>query len=892
MPNVPSGTITFLFTDIEGSTMRWEAHPLAMQAAFTRQEAILRHAIEINGGYAYKMIGDAFQAAFPTAPQALQAAIDSQFSLHTEEWPTETGEVRVRMALHTGTTEERAGDYVGPALNRVARLLSAAHGEQILISEVTYGLVRDALPAGVQLFDMGEHRLKDLIRPEHIFQLIVSGLRSQFLPIKTLDNRPNNLPLQPTLLIGREKEVADVVRLLASERKEIRLVTLTGPGGTGKTRLSLQVAAELLEHFPDGVWLVELAPLMEASMVVLTIASVLGVREGTGVGGSTPIADTLKEYLKEKSLLLVLDNFEHVVVAAPQVSQLLASCPNLKVLVTSQVPLRIRGEKEYPVPPLSVPDVRDLQHLPPVEQIAQYEAVRLFIERATDVKPDFEVNNANAPAVAQICARLDGLPLAIELAAARVRMLSPDAILARLSKRLKLLTGGAKDLPARQQTLHNTIAWSYDLLGEEEKQLFRRMAPFNGGRSLEALEAVCNYDEQLGIDVFEGTESLLSKSLLKQVDESGGEPRFWMLETIHEYAREQLEESGESKALGREHARYFMALAEEAAPHLKQQDQSSWLERMEDANDNMRAAFGWAGERGEAGDMEAAEIGLRLAIALERFWEVRVHLREGLEQTVGILAIGKPGGAIRARALKVAAALADVRGDYARAHLMLAESMEIWQELGDKKSLVETLHALGNVFYSQRDIEQARYYFEESLRIEQEVGERKTSLHSLGLMFYEQGDYSSAASLIEEALAIERGIGDTRRVALALANLGLVACEQGDYELALSRQRESLAIRQELGAKLGIAWSLEGLATSYLGLGRVEKSACLWGASQAMREAIGAPLPPKEHTRYKREIDVVRAQLGEEGFQRAYAQGQSMTSDQAVEYALDSTVTG
>jgi tetratricopeptide (TPR) repeat protein len=385
----------------------------------------------------------------------------------------------------------------------------------------------------------------------------------------------------------------------------------------------------------------------------------------------------------------------------------------------------------------------------------------------------------------------------------------------------------------------------------------------------------------------DSVESLISKSLLQQMEGHDEEPRFWMLETIHEYAREKLWESGEEAELRRRHARYFLELVEEAAPHLKQVDQARWLEQLEDEHDNIRAVFRWSRELGEAGDVEAAEIGLRLAIALERFWEVRVYLREGLEQTAGVLAIGRPGGAIRARALKVAAALADVCGDYARAHAMLEESMQIWRDLGDKKSLVETLHALGAVLYSQSDIEKARFYFEESLRIEQEFSSRKTSLHSLGLMFYEQGDYSSAGMLIEEALAIERRNGDTRRVALALANLGLVAYQQGDYALALSRQRESLAIRQALGAKLGIAWSLEGLATLYLALDKAEKAARLWGASQALREAIGAPLPPKEHIRYKREMDMVGARLGDEMFQRAYAEGRTMTSEQAVEEALD-----
>ncbi|MEP6776259.1 MAG: adenylate/guanylate cyclase domain-containing protein, partial [Chloroflexota bacterium] len=593
----PGGTVTFLFTDIEGSTRRWETHQQAMQLAFARQEAILRHAIRANGGYAYKMIGDAFQAAFATAPQALQAAIQAQRALHAEQWPSETGDVRVRMALHTGVTDERGDDYVGPPLNRVARLLSAGHGGQVLLTLATQQLLRDNLPASVTLRDMGEYQLRDLIQPERIFQVVAEGLPTDFPPLKTLDNRPNNLPRQATPLVGREKEVEGVAALL--RKPDVALVTLTGPGGTGKTRLSLQAAAEALDDFSNGAWFVELAALLEDKLVMPTIAQTLGVKEAAG----TLIIDTLKEYLKDKHLLLVLDNFEQVVEAATEVSTLIGACPHLKVLATSRVPLHVRGEKEYAVPPLSTPDLR---HLPPVESLTQYEAVRLFIERATDVKADFQVTNDNAPAVAEICVKLDGLPLAIELAAAKVRMLPPQALLARLSSRLKILTGGSRDLPARQQTMRNTIEWGYDLLEERYKQLFRRLAVFSGGRTLEALEAVCNYDGQLQVDALDGAEALLLNSLLQQRErtktmdtgrvsakETEGEPRFWMLETIHEYAREKLQESGEADALHRQYALYFMTLAEEAEPHLGAAKQGEWLQRLEDEHDNLRAALDW-----------------------------------------------------------------------------------------------------------------------------------------------------------------------------------------------------------------------------------------------------------------------------------------------------------
>ena len=859
----PSGTVTFLFTDIEGSTKRWETHPQAMQAAFSLQEAILRHAIKANGGYAYKMIGDAFQAAFPTAPQALQAAIDAQLALYSERWPEEMGEVRVRMALHSGTTEERGDDYVGPTLNRVARLLSAAHGGQTLLSEVTFGLLRDDLPPSVQLLDMGEHRLKDLMRPEHIFQMVVSDLPSQFPPLKTLDYRPNNLPLQPTPLIGREKELAEVEKLLAREdgREEVRLVTLTGPGGTGKTRLGLQAASDLLDDFPDGVWFVELATIAEPKLVPPTIAVVLGVRET----GSTPILDTLKYYLRDKCLLLVLDNFEQVVGAAEQVSQLLQASALSKVLVTSRAPLRLRGEREYAVPPLQLPETRP-GHLPPLEQLTQYEAVRLFIERATAVKADFQVTNDNAPAVAEICARLDGLPLAIELAAARVRLFPPQAMLRRLPERLELLTGGARDMPARQQTLRNTIEWSYDLLSEGHRQLFRRMAVFQGGRTLEALEAVCNSEAlqvegQLDVDLVEGVDTLLANSLLQQREggdvKGEGEPRFWMLETIHEYAAEKLRKSGEAEALERQHALYFMSFAEVAAPYLTGAKQREWLDRLEDDHDNMRAALRWATEkRGASGeeDEEAAEVDMRLAGALCRFWYVRGYQSEGREQLAAALSgvhdrgqAGEPGRdkaarAARALALNGAGMLAWAQGDYTGAQSSYEESLAIRRELGDRLAVSGSLNNLGILAEDQGDYARARTLYEESLAIRRELGNRGTiaaSLNNLGTVALEQGDYASARTLLEEALAIWRELGNTHGTAMAINNLGDVALGQGKYVSARTLYEESLAIRRELGDKEGIETSLSSMGSLAFVQGDYAHARTLYEESLGIARELG-----------------------------------------------------
>src|ERR671921_1271479 len=535
MASPPTGTITFLFTDIAGSARLWELDARAMQAALARHDKLLGLAIEERGGYVFKTVGDAFCAAFPTGPDAMETALETQRRLFSSEWE-HIGVLRVRMALHTGAAEERDGDYFGPPVNRVARLLSAAHGEQVLLSLPTQELVRDQLPAGTSLRDLGEHRLKDLFRPERVFQLSAPELPSEFPPLRTLDVYRNNLPPQPTSLIGREKEVSEVCERLS--RPEVKLLTLTGAGGTGKTRLGLQAAAELTQQFEDGVFFVSLAAISDPQLVVGAVAGTLGVKEA----GGQPLVESLEYYLDDKHILLVLDNFEQVLEAAPMITEMLSGAPNLKVLATSRIPLRLYGEHEYSVPPLALPDPK---RPPPVERLSHYEAVRLFVERAQAAKADFSVTNENAPAVAEICYRLDGLPLAIELAAARIKLLTPQAMLGRLGNRLQVLTGGPRDLPARQQTLRATIDWSYNLLEEGEQRLFRRLSVFAGGRTLEAIEAVCDAEDDLPVDPLDGVSSRLDKSLVRQEEGPEGEPRFVMLETIHEYAREKLQQSGE-----------------------------------------------------------------------------------------------------------------------------------------------------------------------------------------------------------------------------------------------------------------------------------------------------------------------------------------------------------
>ena len=531
----PSGTVTFLFTDIEGSTSLWERDRAVMAAAVARHFALLRQAITAHRGTLFKVVGDAAQAAFPTVPDAVAAALAAQWALEAEPWPAAVAPLRVRMALHTTAAEPHEDDYLAPGLNRLARLLAAAHGGQVLVSLAAQDLAREVLPPDAGLRDLGEHALRDLERPERVFQLLHTNLPAEFPPLRTLHSRPNNLPPQPTSFLGREREVAQVSALLRGD--DIRLLTLTGPGGVGKTRLALQAAADLLDAFPDGGWFVDLAPLADPELVPSAIAGALGVQEA----GRHDIVTSLKAFLGRKSLLLVLDNFEHLTQAGPVVADLLAAAPGARALVTSRSRLGLRGEHELPVPPLAVPD--PARSMPP-EQLSQYGAVRLFVARALEVAPDFAVTNITAPAVATICVRLDGLPLAIELAAARVKVLPPAALLGRLEKRLPLLTGGPRDLPARQQTLRNTIAWSYDLLEPSEQALFRRLAIFAGGadvrgdrggsppgRATRSVRGRCLPDRQ------EPDPSARGSGWRASLLDVGNHPRVWARATCDQWRR-------------------------------------------------------------------------------------------------------------------------------------------------------------------------------------------------------------------------------------------------------------------------------------------------------------------------------------------------------------------
>jgi predicted ATPase/class 3 adenylate cyclase len=883
MTDLPSGTVTFLFTDIEGSTARWEQHPEAMRVALARHDALIRSAIVRHNGSVVKTIGDAFHAAFARPAEALAAALEAQRRLQAEPWD-DIGTLRVRMGLHTGTAEERDGDYYGPTVNRAARLADVGHGGQVLLSQATYELVGHPPPDGTIVRALGEYRLKDLVHPERIYQLVVPGLPSRFPPLRTLDARPNNLPIHPTALLGRERQVADACALL---QEGARCVTLTGPGGTGKTRLGLQIAAELLHEYEHGVFFVELASISDPELVPSVIAQALGVRDL----GARSVPDLLREYLSGRVVLLVLDNFEQILPSASLVADLLAVSPGLKVLVTSREPLRLRGEQEYPVPPLALPDTR--QPITP-ESVARSSAVALFVQRAMAIRPDFVVSAEHAPAIAEICSRLDGLPLAIELAAARVRMLTPQEMARRLERRLPLLVGGARDLPTRQQTLRDTIAWSHDLLDGQERRLLRRLAVFVGTWTLDAAEVVCNADGDL--DVLGSLESLVSKSLVKQSEDERGVSRFSMLETIREYGLEQLEARGEADLTRSRHAAYFLALAEEAAPKLLDRGQLAWLRRLDAAHDDFRAVLRWSLD-----PQTDDTVGLRLVGALGWFWFLRGFAAEGNGWVTAVLAL--PGAAAptvaRAQALHAASVMANMQDDYAAEREYGRASVAIFQAHGNLQGAGRSLteQAIADMNEARDDVAQA--LLDTSVALARESGDRWGlcfSLSQLGGVARSTGRYAEARARLTESAAIARELGDRFLLGLALAGLARVLRLQGNEQesaATFNEQesaatfKESLVVSTELEDAMLMPRALAGLAGAAVLAARYERAAMLLAAAAAVREASGRSEMATLLAVNDQDATDTRAALGDEAFAAAWAVGWAMSPEQAIAYALE-----
>jgi len=882
MAQAPTGTITFLFTDIEGSSRLWERHPVDMGPALSRHDAIVRSAMEGNGGYIFKTAGDAFYGAFETTAGALAAAAAAQRALFEHAWD-ETGPLRVRMAIHTGVAEFRENDYFGPSLNRVSRLLSAGHGGQTLLSFASEELVRDHLPTGASLRDLGERRLKDLNRPERIFQLVINGLPAEFPPLRSMEVVPNNLPVQLTTFIGREREMSEVKRLLGSTH----LLTLTGTGGTGKTRLSLQVAADIIETFSDGVWLVELATLTETDSLVETVGAVLSVREEPDV----PLLTSMVNYLRAKNLLLILDNCEHIVAAVARLADtLLRSCAGLRILASSREALGIAGETTWAVPSLSLPDLwRDkLTGAELIEALSQYEAVRLFIDRATAVQASFTINKDNAPAIAQICWRLDGIPLAIELAAARVKVLTLDQIASRLDDSFRLLTGGSRTALPRQQTLRALIDWSYDLLGEPEKKLLRRLSVFVRGRTLEAVEKVCSGDGVEAWDVLDLLTQLVDKSLVTREEDTTGQSRYYILESVWQYGRMRLEEAGELAAMRDRHLDYFLHYAEEAEKYLYGPRQLEWLEKLEFERLNLRTALDWSEE-----SPSGAQAGLRFAGSLSRFWEARAHLNQARERYAHVLSRPEAAGRspIRAKALMGAGRLAWCHDDNTAARDYFNAALDIFRERGDKRQAGMVLAFLGFLERSEGDNEKSRILFDEAFGLAKELDDLQ--LHAivqsgLGSLAADGGDLQLARKLKEESLRLHRGIGDIYIVSLLAWSLSRVVTALGDYGEARSLLEECASLNRQLGNRWVMPYLLEGFGDIALGKTEAARAAKLYGAAEVLREKIGLSMPPGDRVAYDKSVGEMRAALEAAAMKQAWDEGRAMKVEQALAYSLGS----
>ncbi len=869
MDTLPGGTVTFLFTDIEGSTLLLKQLGPAWGATLDAHHELLRAAIEGAGGKKVNTNGDAVFAVFPRPLDAIAAAAAAQCALAGTDWP-EGVRLRVRMGLHTGEAERAGQDYTGLDVHRAARISAAAHGGQVLISSTTHLLTEQVLPEGIRLRELGEHRLKDLARPERLYQLCIDGLPAEFPPPRTLDAWRDALPAQPTTFIGREREVTEVQSLL----ERTRLLTLTGPGGIGKTRLALRVAARSAESYRDRAVFVALSALEDPSLVASTVAAAVGVQEEAG----RPILASLTERLAGMEALLVLDNFEQLLPAAPIVGTLVAAGPRVTVLVTSRAPLRLAGEQEYQVKPLALPD--PLVVATP-EELTESEAVALFVERARAIDPDFALGHENAADVAAICAALDGLPLAIELAAARVRLLSPHAILELLGRCLSLLTGGPHDRPERQRTLRGAIQWSYDLLDPDGQAMLRRLSAFAGGWSLGAAEAVCSETGAGGLDTLETLDVLVQHSLVRRED-GALEPRFRMLQTIREFGLERLAESGEEPEIRERHARFFLKVAEEVAGELTGPGQAVSLDRLASDHDNFRAALRWSV------DADRAETGLLIAAAIWRFWQLRDHLAEGEARLIELLAVPSVAVAEAARAAG-ANALASVvywRGDYPTARDRYEDALALYVTLGDEAGAADVRASLGWVAAATGDWARARRRFSEAADGARARGDRTSlgfALHGLGMSALRDGDRPAARVALEEAVDLLRASGDRFGLANALYDYGRVLVAEGECDRGRASLLDALYLHASAGDMSGVAFVLDALSGLAVDEDRPRRAVRLAAAADAMREALGVRAPSSIIGDWDARA-AVRANLREDAVAAAWAEGREMSLERVLTY--------
>jgi predicted ATPase/class 3 adenylate cyclase len=822
----PTGTVTFLFTDIEGSTRLLQQVSRAYPEILAEHHRLIRDAVGGYRGVEVKTEGDAFFVAFRTAGDGVMAAVTAQRALAAQMWSAEVT-LRVRMGVHTGEVGLAGDEYVGLDVHRAARIAAAAHGGQVLISQSTRELVAGALPDGVTLADKGEHRLKDLDRPEHLYQLVIAGLAADFPPIRSLSARFEILPAQLSSFIGREAEVGRIRELLNGTR----LLTLTGPGGTGKTRLSIQAALAAGDAFPDGVVFVPLAPISDPQLVAGTIRQTLSLKEELGHSSVETVADRIRG----SRMLLILDNFEQVLGATEVVSGLLEGTQEPKILVTSRAPLHLAGEQDFPVPPMRLPDARDAGNL---EVLTQSEAVALFMQRAATVRPDFTLNASNAMAIVEICARLDGLPLALELAASRIRLLPPEALLSRLQRRLDVLQSSATGRTDRQRTLRGAIDWSYNLLDEADRAAFRSFAIFVGGWDLEDAEAVASSGKRGELDLLDVLDRLVDHSLARQ-DARSGEPRFGMLETIREYGIEQLGQAGELDTVARAHAQRFLQLAIELGPTFTASPNA--LDRAARQHDNIRAALRWAIDHGEL------ELAMEAVGALWRFWHLRGHLREGERWASEVLAKASEGSSHgRTRALNGLGGLRYWLGDYASARSAYEAMLDAARSIGDRTSEAEASYSLGFIYGIDHDYEAARVAYRESGRVAGLIGDRTgvaNGMMGVAQMSLLDGRYAEARDGMAQVVPIFEAVGDRYLYFNALGVLGRVLQYLGEHEGARAAALEQLDGSIELGDGTMTAMALHDLASDVAQSRDFECAMRLEGASRALVDRLGGGAP-------------------------------------------------
>lgn len=879
MPPAPEGTVAFLFTDIVGSSKLWEKFPKAMGAALARHDAIVRSACEQNNGFVFKTVGDAFCVAFPTTRDAVFAAIQAQRELAREAW-TETGPLQARMGLHTGTAEFREGDYFGGTLNRAARIEAAAHGGQILLSQISVELLQDEDLREIGFKALGEHRLRNLERPEFLFQVTAEDLAGEFPPPRSMEVLPNNLPVQTTSFIGREKEMAELRNLL----EKTRLLTLMGTGGTGKTRMALETGAQLIHEFKDGVWLVELAPVADPARVAEAVATAVGAR----LEADRPLGEILTNFFRNKHLLLILDNCEHVLAAASGlVADLLRSCPQLKVLATSRHSLGIAGETTYAIPPLGIFDIRlkTLDGPDIADRLSQYEAVKLFIERASAVRPGFAVTNANAPAVAEICSRLDGIPLAIELAAARVRVLDVEQIAARLGDRFHLLRGGNRTALPHQQTLQALIDWSYELLTEPERAVFRRMGAFVGGRTLEALEAVCSGNGVEEFEILDLLEQLVDKSLVMVERDTAGNPRYTVIESVWQYAQQKLEGSDEADALHEKHMLYFLKWAEDNAPRLEGPDQKAWLDRFFSEHFNFRRAIEWTLQK------ERTEEAMRLVTALYRALEVRGNVAEAMDVVRKIFA--QPAAkdvtpSVRAAALLAAGRLAWAMDQYAEVRRYHEEAKSVYQAIGDEAGTGLATMLLAFLDRDEGRLDSAEARFREALEIGQKTGTLYISAgcrSGLGSIALDHGDLTEARRLKEESLKDYEKMGDHWVTGLILWGIAKVCLAQEDITRARSALEQWSRTTTDLGNKWIVPYILACYGELALLDGKPIHAARIFGSVEALLNHLGGRFSPKEQAEHEALLNRLKVLLTADEFEEHWNAGRQLSLRQALEAA-------